>query len=129
MTFKKKRLGARGEEIAARYLKKRGYRIVDRNYRNRIGEIDIIAEQGGSLVFIEVRTRSDIVFGSPFESVTVQKQQQLSKVALEYINRKGCHDRAARFDVVGVQLQEDGDKERDVAVELLQNAFDLSYDN
>jgi len=129
MTFKKKRLGARGEEIAARYLKKRGYRIVDRNYRNRIGEIDIIAEQGGSLVFVEVRTRSDIVFGSPFESVTVQKQQQLSKVALEYINQKGCHDRAARFDVVGVKLQAGADNAGEATVELLQNAFDLSYDN
>jgi putative endonuclease len=127
MTFKKKRLGARGEEIAARYLKKRGYRIVDRNYRNRLGEIDIVAEQGGSLVFVEVRTRSDIVFGSPFESVTVQKQQQLSKVALEYINQMGCHNRAARFDVVGVQMKQGSDNGHEAAVELLQNAFDLCY--
>ena len=129
MTFKKKELGAKGEEVAVSYLKSRGYRIVERNYRIRFGEIDIIAEQGDDLVFIEVKTRSGILFGSPFESVTKQKQKQLSKVALEYISKQGFHDRPARFDVVGIELQKGSETFQDAAVELLQNAFDLCYGN
>jgi putative endonuclease len=129
MTFKKKELGAKGEEVAVSYLKSRGYRIVERNYRIRFGEIDIIAEQGDDLVFIEVKTRSGTLFGSPFESVTKQKQKQLSKVALEYISKQGFHDRPARFDVVGIELQKGSEMFQDAAVELLQNAFDLCYGN
>ena len=129
MTFKKKELGAKGEEVAVSYLKSRGYRIVERNYRIRFGEIDIIAEQGDDLVFIEVKTRSGTLFGSPFESVTKQKQKQLSKVALEYINKQGFHNRPARFDVVGIELQKGSETFQDAAVELLQNAFDLCYGN
>ena len=129
MTFKKKELGAKGEEVAVSYLKSRGYRIVERNYRIRFGEIDIIAEQGDDLVFIEVKTRSGTLFGSPFESVTKQKQKQLSKVALEYISKQGFHDRPARFDVVGIELQKGSETFQDAAVEVLQNAFDLCYGN
>ncbi len=129
MTFKKKELGAKGEEVAVSYLKSKGYRIVERNYRIRFGEIDIIAEQGDDLVFIEVKTRSGTLFGSPFESVTKQKQKQLSKVALEYISKQGFHDRPARFDVVGIELQKGSEMFQDAAVELLQNAFDLCYGN
>ena len=129
MAFKKKELGAKGEEIAVRYLKSRGYRIIERNYRIRLGEIDIIAEQGDDLVFIEVKTRSGTLFGSPFESVTKQKQKQLSKVALEYISKQGFHDRPARFDVVGIELQKGSEMFQDADVELLQNAFDLCYGN
>lgn len=129
MTLKKKELGAKGEEIAVRYLKRRGYRIIERNYRSRLGEIDIIAEEGDDLVFIEVKTRSDILFGSPFESVTVQKQKQLSKVALEYISKQDCHNRPARFDVVGIEFQKGSNTFQDAAIELLQNAFDLCYNN
>jgi putative endonuclease len=129
MTLKKKELGAKGEEIAVRYLKSRGYRIVERNYRIRLGEIDIIAEHGDDLVFIEVKTRSDIFFGSPFESVTKQKQKQLSKVALEYISKKNCHNRPSRIEVVGIEFHEGGNRFQDAAIELLQNAFDLCYGN
>ena len=130
MTFQKKELGAKGEEIAVRYLKSRGYRILERNYRIRLGEIDIIAEQGADLVFIEVKTRSDTLFGSPFDSVTVPKQRQLSKVALEYISKHGCHNHPARFDVVSVQLKEvQAPQLQDVKIELVQNAFDLCYGN
>ena len=128
MTFPKKELGARGEELAVRYLKNRGYRILERNYRVKLGEIDIIAEQGGDLVFIEVKTRSDSLFGSPFDSVTVPKQKQLAKVALEYMSQCGCHNRPARFDVVGVQLKAANAAQlQDAKIELMQNAFDLCY--
>ena len=130
MTIEKKELGARGEEIAVRYLKRRGYRILERNYRIRLGEIDIIAKQGGDLVFIEVKTRSDILFGSPLESVTPAKQKLLSKVALEYVNKHDCHNSPSRFDVVGVQF--DGlrcSNFKDATIELVQNAFELCYGN
>ena len=125
MTLKKKELGAKGEEIAVRYLQSREYKILERNYRIRFGEIDIIAEQGENLVFIEVKTRADKHFGSPFESVTKRKQKQLSKVALEYISKKDWHNRPARFDVVGIELQEGENTFQNAAIELLQNAFDL----
>ncbi len=125
MTFEKNKLGAKGEEIAVRFLKSRGYRIVERNYRIRLGEIDIIAEQGNDLVFIEVKTRTDLSFGTPFESVTMQKQKQLSKVALEYLSKQDGHNRPARFDVIGIRLEEGNDASQDADIELLQNAFDL----
>jgi len=130
MTLGNKKLGAKGEAIAVSFLQSAGYRIVERNYRVRLGEIDIIAEEGGYLVFIEVKTRTDNRYGSPFESVTQQKQKQLSKVALEYMNKLECHDRPARFDVVAVLLQ--GEKKtvsRDAGIEIMRNAFDLCYDN
>jgi putative endonuclease len=130
MTLQKKELGANGEELAARYLMSQGYRILERNYRIRLGEIDIIAEQGKDLVFIEVKTRSDTLFGSPLDSVTIPKQRQLSKVALEYMSRQGCHNRPARFDVVGVQLKGlNAQQLKNVTIELVQNAFDLCYGN
>jgi putative endonuclease len=130
MTLQKKELGAKGEEVAVRYLKSQGYRILERNYRIRLGEIDIIAEQGIDLVFIEVKTRSDILFGSPLDSVTIPKQRQLSKVALEYMSKKSCHNRPARFDVVGVQLKGvSAPQLQNANIELVQNAFDLCYGN
>jgi putative endonuclease len=126
MSFPKKELGAKGEGIAVRFLKDRGYKIVERNYRIRLGEIDIIAEQGGDLVFIEVKTRTGLSYGTPFESVTMQKQKQLSKVALEYLSKQDDHNRAARFDVIGIKLKEGCDRSSlDADIELLQNAFDL----
>ncbi len=130
MTLNKKELGAHGEEIAVSYLQSRGYRILERNYRIRLGEIDIIAEHGEDLVFIEVKTRSDILFGSPFDSVTLSKQRQLSKVALEYMSKRGCHDRPARFDVIGIRLKGVNPAQlRAAKIELIQNAFDLCYGN
>lgn len=126
MTLKKKELGANGEEIAVRFLKNRGYRILERNYRTRLGEIDIIAEQGRDLVFIEVKTRSATRYGSPLESVTVPKQRKLSRVAQEYVSKRDCRNRSARFDVVGIQAKKsDAGQHSDFKIELVQNAFDL----
>jgi putative endonuclease len=126
MTLKKKELGANGEEIAVRFLKNRGYRILERNYRTKLGEIDIIAEQGRDLVFIEVKTRSATRYGSPLESVTVPKQRKLARVAQEYVSKRGCRNRPARFDVVGIQAKiSDVGQHSDFKIELVQNAFDL----
>jgi len=130
MTLREKKLGAAGEDIAVSFLQKSGYRIVERNYRIRFGEIDIIAEQGEDLVFIEVKTRTHNLYGSPFESVTLQKQKQLSKVALEYMNKRDCHERPARFDVVAIRLPgTNKPAARDAGIEIMRNAFDLCYDN
>ena len=128
MTLEKKELGARGEEAAVLYLERCGYQILERNYHIRLGEIDVIAEHGGDLVFIEVKTRVDNRFGSPFDSVTASKQKQLSKVALEYVSRHDYHNRPCRFDVVGVRLKPSQDNRfSDSRIELIQNAFEFCY--
>ena len=96
------------------------------NYRTRLGEIDIIAEQGSDLVFIEVKTRASVLFGSPLDAVNVNKQKQLSRVALDYMSRKSCQERPARFDVVGIVVKRTGVAlAGEVAVELVQDAFDF----
>ena len=113
--------GKNGEELAVQYLEKQGYIIVARNYRLRIGEIDIIARDGEFLVFVEVKTRRSNRFGSPFEAVDFRKQQQIIRVARMYLARHGGENCAVRFDVVAVCF----DKGAPV-VELLKNAFTAS---
>lgn len=75
-------LGIKGEELAVKFLKKKGYRIISRNFKSPIGEIDIIAEDLGTFVFVEVKTRSDESFGYPFEAVNYKKREKLRRVAL-----------------------------------------------
>ena len=116
--------GHYGEKIAASYLKGLGYAIIERNFRQRFGEIDIIAEDGEVLVFIEVKTRKSDLFGSPFEAVDSRKQKKMSRVALTYLNRCGRTDQAARFDVVAVLLQ----KTLPPKVELVRDAFELCHE-
>jgi len=116
-------LGCQGEELACRYLARRGYRIIARNYRTRLGEIDIIAETGGVLVFVEVKTRRSRRCGHPLEAVTPAKCRQISKVALQYLAQNGLMGWPARFDVVAVTMVEETAPE----IELAKNAFDLSY--
>ena len=111
--------GKIGEDLAVQYLEGLGYTIVERNYRLRIGEIDIIARDGEYLVFVEVKTRRNSRFGSPFDAVDFRKQQQISKVARMYLTQQGGEDVAVRFDVVAVHL--DG---RSPGIELLKNAFE-----
>jgi len=121
-------MGKAGEELALTFLQGRGYKILARNYRKPFGEVDIIADDGGTLVFVEVKTRVGTKFGPPFEAVTPRKQIQMSKVALEYIGRHDRTDRPARFDVVGILLAGSGiSDDATPQVELLQDAFDLRY--
>lgn len=116
----RKELGKRGEDLAVSYLeKKHGYRILQRNYRCIFGEVDIIAKDRDVLAFIEVRTRGSEDFGNPKESINRRKQQQLSKVALEFINRYNVHKMKARFDVVAVYLLPQGED-----MELIKDAFE-----
>ena len=96
----KRRIGSEYEQRAEQYLMEKGYRILERNFRNRMGEIDIIASQKGVLVFCEVKYRTSSAFGSPLEAVDWRKQNQIRKVAQFYLM---CHGRSewtpCRFDV------------------------------
>ena len=113
-------LGKRGEDAACAELEKRGYVIVDRRFRTRCGELDIVARDGGVLVFIEVRTRSGSNFGTPFESVTWKKRQRLSQMAASYLCVKRLAGATCRFDVVSM-LEERGAQ----TIELVRGAFDM----
>ncbi len=123
MTQERISLGKMGEDLAVSQLKAMKYRILERNYRCPLGEMDIIAQEKGCLVFVEVKTRATKDFGGPAAAVHEKKQRQLSRVALLYLNQKKIRDIPARFDVVAVDLS--GSAPR---VEVLQNAFDLLYE-
>ncbi len=98
-------LGKEGEDAAAAFLKKKGFKILRTNYRTPLGEIDIIAKDGDVLVFVEVKTRADDAFGSPFEAVTPRKREKIKKVALCFM--KGLrNETAARFDVLSIMARD-----------------------
>jgi putative endonuclease len=118
----KKDLGRRGEEVAFRFLKKKGYRIIEKNYACKMGEMDIIAKEKDTLVFIEVKTRTSSLFGPPQLAVNFSKQRQLSKVALNYLKEKHLEEVKARFDVVAILLGQNKE-----GIELIRNAFDLNW--
>jgi putative endonuclease len=120
--MEKKELGKKGEELALRFLKKRGYRIIEKNYVCKMGEMDIIAKEKDTLVFVEVKTRTSTIFGPPQLAVNPTKQMQLSKVALSYLKAKQLEDIKARFDVVAILLGPKGEE-----IELIKDAFDLRY--
>ena len=121
MTHKRISLGKRGEGIAISYLKSLKYKIIERNYKCKFGEIDIIAKDKKILTFIEVKTRSSLDYGHPFHGIKKRKQHQISKVALNYINKKNLNNTEARFDVVAIRISPEGE-----TVELIKNAFELS---
>ena len=99
-------LGDRGEDMAAAHLKKQGYKILARNYRTPIGEIDLVARHQGVLVIIEVKTRRSRRFGSPQEAVHPAKQERLRNLAEYYLQQQGLGEVTVRFDVVGILWQE-----------------------
>ena len=100
----KKELGKYGEDIACKFLIKLGYKIIERNYRFGKGEIDIIADDNGTLVFVEVKTRENLNFGPPELAVTKAKQNQIRKIASAYLYEKGINDTLCRMDVVAILL-------------------------
>ena len=120
--MQRKELGKKGEEIAIHFLKKKGYRILERNYVCKMGEMDIIAREKDTLAFIEVKTRTSTIFGPPQLAVNLTKQMQLSKVALYFLKEKKLEDVKARFDVVAILLGPKGEE-----IELIKDAFDLRY--
>lgn len=102
MTDARQAFGRAGEALAVAALETRGYTVLERRYRLRTGEVDIIARDGTTLVFVEVKARHDREFGDPSEAVTRQKQQRLVALAREYLHAHGLDEAPCRFDVVSV---------------------------
>lgn len=115
-----KAFGNRGERLAARFLRKQGYTILARQYTNRFGEVDIVARDGESVVFVEVKTRRTDSAGHPAEAVTPAKQSQLTRVAMAYLKQQGLLEARSRFDVIAIMWPSDGAQP---VVEHFQNAF------
>ncbi len=122
-TTDKIQTGKHGEDLAVDHLKREGYRIIKRNYRCVFGEIDIVARDEKTLVFVEVRSRKTNRYGNPRESVGLSKKMKISKIALNYLKEKQFQNSHARFDVIAIKMLPDGNK-----VELIKNAFDLIYE-
>jgi len=111
--------GAAGEAAAERFLRRLGYRILERNYSMRGGEIDLIALDRGTIVFVEVKTRSRSDFGSPFEAVGAAKQRRIETAAAHYRVKRRLYGRNFRYDIVAVWWEESG-----LRCELIRNAFE-----
>ena len=118
MTVRQK-LGALGEQQAAAFFEGQGYRIVAQNHRCRRGEVDLIAERGDLLVFVEVRTRASAAFGGPEETVGAAKQRRVVAAARDWLARRRGPERGVRFDVVAVT-----DGPRGASLQHFENAFD-----
>lgn len=114
--------GKIGEDLACQELERRGYAILARRYRSRVGEIDIVARDGPTLVFVEVKTREGQEFGDGAEAVTGFKRHRIGRVALDYLARHRQTECPCRFDVVSVAIREGSAP----TIEVYQNAFDLS---
>ncbi len=126
MVDTRKKLGNRGEKIAAKVLRKQGYRIIEKNYHSRLGEIDIVAKEDESIVFVEVKTRCSTDFGLPEEALSYDKKRRLSKLALGYLAHRRIKDTNCRFDVVSILM--DNKKVSKVKhIELIKNAFPAVY--
>lgn len=115
-----KALGSKGEDLAVKFLKKKGYRIIERNYKTFVGEIDIIAKDSNTIVFIEVKTRMNDSFGYPFEAVNKKKRQKLKNLALLYLKKQGTES-PVRFDVISIFCMENGLKE----IDHIKDAFEV----
>jgi putative endonuclease len=122
LTRERLELGKLGEDLALKTVKRMGYRCIARNYRCPLGEMDLIARDGDTLVFVEIKTRRGKSLEQAKEAVDWRKKRQLSKVALAYMKENHCADVKSRFDVVAVNLGSRGKE-----VEVVKNAFDLAY--
>lgn len=115
-----KTLGNKGEDFAVNFLKRKGYSILARNYKTHIGEVDIIAKEGETIVFVEVKTRANDSFGYPFESVTRRKKQKMRNIALLYLKKLG-DDPPVRFDILSIMYGDNNKKE----IEHIVDAFEV----
>jgi len=113
--------GKAAEEAAVYFLKTKHYRILERNYKTKLGEIDIIAQQGSVICFIEVKARHTLNQGSPQEAVSIGKQRQICRAAVYYLKSRRLLEQAARFDVVALLYENNQPK-----ITLIQDAFELS---
>ncbi len=124
MPHERQQYGRYGENRAADFLVERGYRIIETNYKNRFGEIDLIAVDGETIVFVEVKSRRTGRFGSARDAVPKAKQRRISKVALGYLKSNGGTRQKARFDVIALDAGAAGCEDR---IEIIKNAFYLAY--
>ena len=122
MTFKRKAFGQEGEQLALEFLQAHGYKILIQNFKNNLGEVDIIAQEGSVICFVEVKSRTSDFFGDPVSAISKAKRQKLSQVALSYLKANRLIESKARFDVVSIMKENDKPK-----VELLKDAFELSF--
>lgn len=114
-------LGRKGESVAERYLRKKGHKLVERNYRCPVGELDLITLDRHVIVFVEVKTRSGHGSGTPLEAVVPRKQRKIVRTAQFFLNEKGLQQREARFDVIGISWPG-----REPLVEHIENAFEVT---
>jgi putative endonuclease len=122
MLNRQQQFGQRSERLAVEYLKRTGYRILETNFRSTSGEIDIIAKEKSTIVFVEVKARSSNRFGSPKGAVTAAKQRKISMAALAYLKKSGLTETSARFDVVAIDTAAGK-----IDIEVVKNAFTLAY--
>jgi putative endonuclease len=113
-------LGKEGERIAELFLKKKGYKLVERNYRCASGELDLVMLDGRVIVFVEVKTRTGIGYGTPLEAVELRKQRKMIYAAQFFLSTRKLSQREARFDVVGISWPG-----AQPVVEHIENAFEL----
>lgn len=123
MTIERQQRGFLGENLAVSELTRRGYAILDRRYRTRHGEIDIVADDRGTIVFVEVKARATREFGGAAEAVTPFKQRRLVSMAVDYLARRRLTDRPCRFDVVTI----DGVDSASPEITVYCSAFDASW--
>ncbi len=122
MVNERQRFGQSSEQMAAQFLRRNGYQILECNYRTQAGEIDIIARHKGALVFVEVKARRSGSYGDPKYAITPAKRRKISMAALIYLKVNNAMDRRARFDVVTVQTGQAQPR-----IEVIRNAFELAY--
>jgi putative endonuclease len=120
--FRAKPLGLRGEDAAVRFLKRKGYRILARHHDSPLGELDIIAVDGRTIVFIEVKTRATDVAGEPAEAIDDRKQRRMTQAALAYLKSECLLQYSARFDVLAITWP--AESRRPSRIEHFENAFE-----
>jgi len=116
-------VGERGEAIAEAYLRGRGFTILEKNYRGKTGEIDIVAREGDTIVFVEVKARRNLAYGPPQLAVTPFKQRQISRTALTWLAHHRKPNAIARFDVIAILVPEHEVPQ----IEHIRNAFELAF--
>jgi putative endonuclease len=121
MTQARIALGKTGEDLACEELERRGYAIIARRYRRRGGELDIIARDGQTIVFVEVKARGGRAFGAACEAVTANKRRTITRLALDYLMRHRLTQRACRFDVVSIQFEAGAP-----VIDVFQSAFEAT---
>ncbi|NLO89598.1 MAG: YraN family protein [Clostridia bacterium] len=120
MKENRRKLGEIGERAVAQFLKRKGYKVIENNYRTRYGEIDIIALKDGILSFVEVKTRTTLQCGTPEEAVDCRKQKKIRSMAVEFLTNSKIRYKALRFDVAAVKASKDGTIEN---IKIYEGAF------